>query len=462
MSTHSLPPIPTSIASSISWPAIPSPQAASMLAMQYQLEVSQWWSPEVLLQRQLEQVSRLFYHAHRSIPFYKERLNKAGYRPGEDVSLDMYRGIPLLRRAEIQEMGEALVSKSPPKDHGRLIEHTTSGSTGRPIRAWWTELTQFFWHAMTLRDHLWHEHDFSGKLAVIRSKIRAGASQGWGPSTDVAFKTGKAVGLDIKTDIKSQLHWLRDQAPTYLLSHPSNIHALAKLSLAEGIAIPSLKEVRTFGETVTPELRQACRNAWGAGVVDAYSSEEIGYMAMQCPKHEHYHILSEAVLLEVLNEDDKPCEPGEIGRVVVTTLHNFAMPLIRYEILDFAEVGEPCSCGRGLPVLKRIVGRQRNLVTLPDGSSHWPSFPTSMWMDIGPIRQIQLVQKQLDHIEARLVCQQSLTTQQEHQLIDVLQDRLGYPFHITLAYLDEIPRKANAKFEDFISELAAPLGPACE
>jgi phenylacetate-coenzyme A ligase PaaK-like adenylate-forming protein len=61
--------------------------------------------------------------------------------------------------------------------------------------------------------------------------------------------------------------------------------------------------------------------------------------------------------VEVLDEEGRPCAPGETGRVVATSLNNFAMPLIRYETGDTAEVGAPCPCGRGLPVLTRIMGR---------------------------------------------------------------------------------------------------------
>src|SRR6185295_14515719 len=99
---------------------------------------------------------------------------------------------------------------------------------------------------------------------------------------------------------------------------------------------------------------------WGVGVVDVYSSEECGQIALQCPEHEQYHVQSESVLVEVLDDEGRPCAPGTIGRVVLTTLQNFAMPLIRYDIGDFAEPGPACPCGRALPVLTRIVGRVRN------------------------------------------------------------------------------------------------------
>jgi phenylacetate-CoA ligase len=95
--------------------------------------------------------------------------------------------------------------------------------------------------------------------------------------------------------------------------------------------------------------------AWGVPVIFIYSRAEIGVMALQCPQNDHLHVQSENVRLEVLDDDNMPCQPGETGRVVVTPLHNYQTPLVRYEIGDYAEVGEACSCGRGLPVLIRIL-----------------------------------------------------------------------------------------------------------
>src|SRR3546814_10844500 len=117
--------------------------------------------------------------------------------------------------------------------------------------------------------------------------------------------------------------------------------------LERGIAFPRLREVRTLSELLPPETRRLCRDVWGLKIADLYSTQEAGYLALQCPEHEHYHVQSEAVLLEVLDEEDRPCRPGEVGRVVVTPLTNFAMPMIRYAVGDLDEVGAPCPCGRG-------------------------------------------------------------------------------------------------------------------
>ena len=429
--------IPKSSVQGISWPALPGPGGASMLAVQYQLKESQWWPGEVLRANQHGQLRRLLAPAFSTVPFYRERFIKAGLDPAAESCAKTFYTLPLLRRSEVQAAPDALISRSVPTHHGRVIEHQTSGSTGRPIRTRGTAITQFFWNAITLRDHLWHGRDLMGKLASIRTTVKDGRSSGWGPSTNVAYETGPSVTLNIRADTATQMNWLEKEDPDYLLSHPSNILALARLSLFLSpspspsidtrIRMPTLKEVRTFGETVGPDLREACMNAWGVKVVDAYSAQEIGYIALQCPASECYHIQSESVLVEILDADGRPCGPGETGRVVITTLHNFAMPLIRYEILDYAEAGGPCACGRGLPVIKKVLGRARNMVTLPDGREHWPSFPAEKWAGVAPVRQLQLVQKSRTEITARIVADRALGPEEEGRFTVALQESLPFP-----------------------------------
>ena len=110
------------------------------------------------------------------------------------------------------------------------------------------------------------------------------------------------------------------------------------------------------------------------------------------------------MLVEVIDAAGQPCAPGQVGRVVVTPLFNYAMPLLRYELGDYAEVGPPCPCGRGLPVLTRILGRERNaLLVAPTGERYWPAFGSRKFTEIAPIVQHQFVQKDAEWIEARLV-----------------------------------------------------------
>ncbi len=416
--------------------------------MQYQLGQSQWLPTAELERQQLDQAAKLLRHALATAPHYREKYGTLALP--DKLDWNTWRNLPLLERSEIQDCPEQIKSTRVPPSHGNIRLYGSSGSTGRPIKVLGTDMTHFFWLSLTLRDHVWQQRELTKKLAVIRSKITSGTSAGWGEWSD-SIISGPSSALNIRTGVDAQLDWLMAENPEYLLTHPTNLHALLRRAAERGVHPANLRETRTFGEMLPVDLRELARQVWGVKLTDMYSAEEVGYIALQCPETEHYHVQSENLLVEILNGRGEPCQPGETGEVVVTTLHNFAMPLIRYRILDHAEVGEPCRCGRTLPVLRRIVGRQRNMVSLPNGRSHWPSFPSTDWLAIAPIRQFQIIQHDMQTIEIKIVCPLPLTAQEEAGIRTLLAEKLGYPFDFRFSYHNRIEPGPNGKFEDFIS-----------
>lgn len=446
-----------SVIPGVDFPALPNARGCQLLALQFQLERSQWLSPDEITEEQARLAHRLYQHSIRNIPFYKDRYSEAGFAAEPLKTHSDWRKLPLLRRGDIQSHFKQMQCR--PTDHGELSTSATSGSSGSPVVVVGTAVSRILWHAITLRHHLWHRRDFSAKMATIRAlRNRTGTTEerqdNWGGATVDLLKTGPLVALDASTSIDEQADWLVRENPEYLLTYPSIASALVEHMEREGMKLPRLREVSTFGELLEPRLRSLSKEAWGVPVVDGYSSQEVGYIAIQCPETEQYHVQAESVLVEVIDDDGNWCKPGEIGRVVITTLHNFAMPLIRYEIGDYAEMGDTCPCGRGLPVLGRIVGRQRSMAVLPDGRVIWPSMSDELLRTRGldnlpPIRQFQLIQTEPDAVEVRLVADRRFTTEEEPLVTGLVNEAFGWPMRVSLCYVDRIDRGPGGKFEDY-------------
>jgi phenylacetate-CoA ligase len=441
----------------INWPAIPNQIGANILALLQQLEQSQWWPREKLLGKQLAQFAALAAHAHQHSPFFRARFDQAGLDVRQPWSAASYAKIPLLTRAELMQAATQINCKTIPREHGAVQEIQTSGSTGQVVSVLRTEATQLFWLALTMRDHLWHHRDFSATLAVIKAHTstmddpQVAARTGWGHPANLLLSTGPSYIQPLSMDVAQQADWLMQRNPHYLLTYPSNLSALLDEFGKRGGVPPALREVRTIGETLSGEIRERCRQAGGIGVVDMYSAQEVGVIALQCPVSGMYHAQSESLMVEVLNDAGQPCKPDETGRIVITDLHNFATPIIRYEIRDYAEVGPACPCGRGMPTLARIMGRRRNMVVLPNGERHWPILGMHRFREIAPIRQYQGIQHAIDDIEIRLAAD-PLTVAQQAQLTAVIQNALGHPFPLRFSYFDqELPKTRSGKFEEFIS-----------
>lgn len=428
---------------------------ARLLAILGQMEQTEWFSRAGMERRQFDTLGSVLRHAAGTVPFYRESPTVLALAHRASLDAAAWAELPVLTRADVQAAGDSLVSTSIPPDHLPLNEMVSSGSTGTPLRAVTTAPAQLVWLAITLRDHLWQRRDFRATMAYIRmdgsgSLPREGMVRAnWGTPVATVADTGPSGLLSIQRDIPEQTEWLLELNPDYLLTMPSNLLALARHFRAHDLTLPRLRQARTMGELLGPEVRPACREAWGVPVTDIYSASEVGYIALQCPTGEQYHVQSEGVYVEVLDERGDPCRPGQTGRVVVSTLHNFAMPLLRYDMGDYAEVGVPCACGRGLPVLAHIVGRQRNLMALPNGERVMPVFGEA-WRGIDAIRQIQLAQHSLDRFEARIVASRPLIPEEEGRFAATLQRTLGFPFDVQFTYLDRIDRDEMLKFEDFV------------
>ena len=195
---------------------------------------------------------------------------------------------------------------------------------------------------------------------------------------------------------------------------------------------------------------RALAQAWGVRVLDEYSSEELGPIATLCERG-RFHCMAEGLIVEILREDNSPCAPGEPGRVVVTDLRNFATAMIRYATNDYALPGEACDCGRALPTLARIVGRERNLVRLPDGSRFWPNL-SLMHGDAmrERLRQFQLLQVAPTTIRLRLRPRRALSAEDRAVLEETVRAACGALFTVELEAFDgPLPTGPNGKFLEF-------------
>ncbi len=450
--------------SGIAWPALPGEVGQLMLGLQYQLGRSQWWPRAALEALQFRQLRSLVAHALAEVPYYREVLTAAGIQAGTAFGWDEWRRIPILRRRDLQNHFGRLEAARYPRHHGTKAVKTTGGSTGTPVRAVLTEWTQMIWEAITLRDSLWHRRELGGTMATLRAQAPGPATKdglrapSWNHGIGAAFANGPSLWFSGMAAAAEQIDWLKQTRPDYLLAPPMVMRELLRETERRGVRLEGLKAALTFGEPVPAGLRERVAACWQAPLEDTYSCEEAGYLALQCPDFAHYHVQSEAVLLEIVDDSGQACAPGAIGRVVVTPLHNFAMPLIRYELGDLAEAGAPCPCGRGLPVLARILGRTRSLLRFASGVGRRLNLvPLEKRAAALPIRQYQLIQRSYDTIELNLVVERRLTASEEAGLEATIAGECGATgFAIACVYRESIPRSPSGKYEEFMCAVAEP------
>lgn len=428
--------------------------AAALKNLFAELRQSQWMSGHAIAQAQHRQLVRLAAHCAEHSLFFRARLDACGLQPDDLGTPEGFARLKPFNRRDLQS-AYGFYCDEVPSGHAPLTETRTSGSTGEPVMVRRTGANGLYWFAFTLREHFWHGRDFAKRYCAIRPGVAdVTRLPDWGRPANLLFKTGPSLIIPITAAIEKQFDLIRDFAPAILLAYPSILAALIREGERRGVHLKTIEHLRSVGETLSPDLRARAKNYFGLDVADAYSSQEMGYIAIQCPQSANYHVMAEAVIVEVLHEDGSACAPGETGRLVITDLRNFATPMIRYDIGDWGQAGGACACGRGLPVLSRIFGRERNLILMPDGTRHWPLVGFDRFREIAPVRQYQFVQTGRENIEVRLAVERPLRAEEEGALRAHIQKALGHPFALSFVYFEgAIPAGAGGKFEEFVCKL---------
>ncbi len=415
------------------------------------LAQTEWWGAESLAAMQLRQAAELVRYAQKYSPFYKDRLASIDVAPGAGLTPEEFATIPFLTREDVQDVKDSLFSSKLPRGHGPAFDLHTTGSSGQPVHVKSTKYSSLFNMAVTLRGHRWFGRDLTGTNVTI--KVVSGGRGRVKTKSWAAGSTGAGLTYSNRIPVNQLYDWLLADDPQYLQCHPSILQELIYRSLDVGAKPGQLRDVRSMGEILEPGLRTLCHRDWGVPVRDNYSCEELATLALTCPEHDHLHIQAERVLLEVLNDGNQPCVPGEVGRVVVTGLINFATPLIRYELGDRATTGAACPCGRGLGVIERIIGRERLPVILPSSDRLFPVLDAEPLLLKGGVRQYQLTQISTEEIDLKLVADLRLSEVEEADITAHLQRNFGHPFRFKFIYVDKIPREPGGKFQIFKSDL---------
>ncbi|HVN27713.1 MAG TPA: AMP-binding protein [Candidatus Binataceae bacterium] len=407
---------------------------------------SQYWRPEQLDAWRGQHLERTLRAASR-IPFYAERLR--GAPRADDLSK-----LPILRRSDIAPLNASVRTLYPADT--RFPGERSSGTSGVAVEL------------------LFDKSHQTGRNAARTRYLRA---NGWNPlHRSVWFVGARLLTMD-NPDYREVADLIRgfaslgvkflstfmpfDEAvdaltrirPVSLYGYPSGIDGILRFLEKTGRRLPSVRLIMCGGEAVDESLRRRARTIFGFDLRDNYGSTE-AFLAFQCPAGS-YHINAEHVILEVVDDAGREVAPGAMGRVLVTTLENYLMPLIRYEIGDYAvAAGGACSCGRTLPLLGGVLGRQVNLLRMPDGSL------VSGWYAVGMLREapefkiFQLVQKSLTDLRVRYVSDRALAHENEVAAVAKLREQLGPQIVVTFERVDAIERSSSGKFMVTISELA--------
>ncbi len=326
------------------------------------------------------------------------------------------------------------------------------------------------------RHYRWFRLDPRAKLASIRLASQLPKPAEKVPLADGAaryfptwqyfepeFRTGPFVGFSVTNPVESQIAFLRNERPDYLVSYSESLEHLA-FAAGDERPVDSLKAVIAISEQLTPGMRERITRGFGVPIHQGYGLNEIGLGGCRCEAG-RYHVHVEQCLAEILKDDGGACAPGETGRLVITALGNAAMPLLRYDTGDLAEaVSGECPCGRTLPAFGEIVGRYSRIAFLPEGTlglvdilrSAVEVMPHELACDL---RQFQIHQFRNRGFELRLATRAPLPANFASRVRDAWEaNAAARTLPLAIIEVEEIARAPGGKFQVFTSDFMPAPG----
>ncbi|MGI6415820.1 MAG: phenylacetate--CoA ligase family protein [Thermoguttaceae bacterium] len=416
-----------------------------------ELERSQWLSRKAIEELQFERLRNLISYAFENCPYYAETWRALGLRPNDLIAPDSFARWPLVDREVIRTHRLNMRSTEPDM---HLIAKTTGGSSGEPLHFDLNEDSNDRRAAASFRGYAWADAAPGTKQWYLWGAPPAGAQ-----TRLQRLKEHLYHQWLYRHHIANSFSFSEQAVPVFLrhldrcrphviVAYTTPLYEFAR-SLKERGDIPfSPRSIVVGAEKIHDFQRALIEEVFHAPVFETYGSREFMLMGAECDRHEGLHLAAENLLLEIVDDDGLPTPAGEEGNVVITDLFNYGMPFIRYVNGDRAVAGfTDCACGRGLPVLRRVVGRQLDVVTTPDGRRIPGEFFVYVLKDFASVRRFQVLQDRPGRIEIKLAVNDRWSAKDQSLLERQVRPQVGSAVELLLSEVDEIALTGVGKLQ---------------
>jgi phenylacetate-CoA ligase len=419
-----------------------------------EFEARQWLTREQVIEYQNRKLSALIKHAYENIPYYRKIMDSRKLKPSDITRVEDLNKLPIITREDVRANKEEMVAGN--YKPAQLIKGFTSGTTGSPLELIWdNEIC----HVKTVVD--WRQKKIAGiapgdRMAFFLGRTMVPLSRKtppfWRHNLILNHLFCSSWHLSSKT-LPLYFEKLSKFKPVAIEGYPSTMYILAKYLVENNRTFP-LKAAFTSSETLMPHHRETIEKAFGCKLFDFYGMAERVAFATECELHDGKHINMDFSILETVTNDGEPAAAGQMGRIVATGFHNFAMPLIRYKTSDVTILrGKPCSCGRGFELMENITTKDEDIVSTKDGRYISSSIINAVTHHMTSISEHQVIQDDLEHIKMLIVKKPDFKDSDRDFLVSNLKDIMGDGMEVTVEYVDSIPRTSGGKFRWVISKV---------
>ncbi|MBP7212684.1 MAG: phenylacetate--CoA ligase family protein [Anaerolineaceae bacterium] len=362
------------------------------------LEKAQYWDEGQIKDYQNQELKKLIPIVYREVPMYRKLYDEAGIDIESISTIEQLSGLPIVTK---QVLRDNFPEYSTRPTGQKVYEVKTSGSTGANLILYEDHATAGWYRASFMLALEWSGWRMGDAHLQTGMTLERGLER---KLKDILMKCHYFSAFDLSNEmIDMILSELEKYNLKFLWGYPESIALIARRAKERNFK-HTLKSVATWGDSLTPPQRAVIEEVFATQVFDTYGTAEGIQIAAQCEMG-NYHLQSFDGVLEILDDNGDEVSPGEVGRVVVTRFHPGASPLVRYEVGDLAMKANShnCSCGRKLPILGGIRGRQSDLIITPEGNRLIVHFFTGILEHFAAIRSFQVIQESIESIRILIV-----------------------------------------------------------
>lgn len=390
-------------------------------------------------------------HAQKHIPYYRGALTVGvTSQKGNKFITDCLQDLPILTKEIIRAVGSDL-QISNHEARGSYI-NTSGGSTGEPIPvvqdrefAQWSSATFLFVKSMRMVDPythtavLWGAHrDLYGSNNTIIGSIKNYVNN------SVTFNSAKLEPQDIEEFIR----YINNSRPKMIVGYAQSLEQVAKYAITHSLEINSVLAIHSGAGKLYNFMRENIAQAFRSPIYDHYGGREFSSIATECSAHDGLHIMGHNRIVEIVDQNGKACSIGQEGRILVTTLDNYSMPLIRYDTGDIGVWAEEnkCSCGIVYPKLGKVTGRTSNNFILKSGGFVSGEYLTLTFNHVVGVINFQIRQIDIESIKVYLVVTADYQQSKEEAAVtSKLRKLFGEAIKLQFEYVKSIPKTSTGK-----------------
>lgn len=408
------------------------------------LNRSQYWSREQIDDYQNQKLRHLIHHAYHNVPFYKELFDENGIKPEDIKTKEDLVKIPIITKDDLKrKKGKNLATNINPKN---LVFSSSSGSTGEPFQFYKTKYSESFITASALRGWNWMGYRIGDPYVKVSMNPRTSFIK---KAQDFFNNSTYLSSTQLKQEEFSKLvKEIIKFDPQFIRCYPVPLYYLADQIEKEygTYSWPKLKAINTTGSTLSSEVRSKIESVFGVNVYDAYSCEG-GSVFFECPSLEYYHPAEEYAIQEYIADSFTLSDSEKPMRHITTDLHNYASPFIRYDTQDYVVLGDEniCCCGRHFTNIKKIKGRDSDVLVTPSGKFLIVENFVAYFEWITEVDQIQVLQDKINEIKINLVVNKDFNKKTLEKIQTYWNNYIGADVTVILEIVNNIQLTPTGK-----------------